>query len=778
MEPLADPFDGIPVLDLTPKGQPVPQRLKKPKVLREIFVQARDDDKQAAMNRADCQDLLDGGAPYDDKELEEAGVPQTTNINFRGAEDRLEKAMAPYYRMVQAEDLLVRTPTKYGDPEEREYFSQVLSEEISSIYRKSRWWTVQTPRLLHKYIWDGLGIGFFRDNRDFRYRAAGLGQFYFPRQSFTDENEHEVIVASDKMGVAGQGSLWEKISKAKEGEDEVEGWNVAAVKKAIQKATAGDAPYQDWELLMDELKNNDLSVANKAREVRIIHGFVQEFDGTVSHYIATEECYIDGGGPDDEDFLYICRGDYTEVNQVLTMFAYGLGTNTKTHGIRGLGYKIYPFEQQFNRSMGRMIDCGYMASSMMLKAVGKDADYSNAGYQMIGNSAILDPDFEFANVTMPDLADSVMPVIEQMRQLRNERTSGYTADSVFDGDQRKTKFEITAGLEQTAELSDVEQDFFFLPFITLMRESVRRLSSRSYVRMDPGGKEVQKLRLRLAKRGIPLEALFQIDLDEVTVVRGIGGGSASSRTLKLQSLEEMYGRMDDVGKANYDWDKAASRVGTEQAARYFSRDVTPRTTTDTQIAILQNAQLIQGINIPVLGTDRHLAHAREHLKPLVEMYEAAELGQIDLAEAATQFNLLYEHTVEHVTMAEGDPATEQEVAALNEMLQRIGEVIGNGLKEAEARAQEAEEQGEPGEGPSVEEQARLQEAQNKIDMARESNAAKIEAMQESNRVKNAIADAAAGAKIRRDDFMAKAKAAQMKAAAKKATKKAAKKAVK
>jgi len=762
------PFDGIPLLDTDKKGDPVPERLKKPEVLRSIFTQARDDDRLNAINRAETQDLLDGGTPYVEAELVEAGAPQTTNLNWGGAADRLEKAMAPYYKMIQSSDELVAVKTRYGSEEDRAYFEQVLSEEITALYRGARWWVVQTAQLLHKFVWDGVGIGHFRDKRDFRYRAAGLGQFQFPRQSFTDENEHEIITAIDEMGLAGRGSLWEKIRNAPDGAKTHNGWNVAAVKAAMKKGVnSGDSTYQDWETLMDEIKNQDLAVANRTRRIRVIHGFVQEFDGTVSHYITTELSCKER--QEEEEFLYVCRNLYRNVNQALTLFTYGLGTNTKTHGIRGLGYKIYPFEQQVNRSMSRFVDAATMASSFVLKATGKDADYTNAGYQMIGNAAILDPDFEVATVTIPDLTRSVVPVIELMRQQRNERTSGYTADGVLDGDQRKTKFEIAAGLEQNAELSDVEQDFFFLPFDTLMRESIRRLADRKYLSLDPGGDEVRELKLQLTRRGVPLEALYQIDIRHTHVVRGIGGGSASARTLALSSLADQYPRMDDVGKANYDWDLASNRVGTVQAQRYFARNGAPRTTIDTQIAILQNAQLLQGLEIPVLGTDRHLAHAREHVKPLVEMSELIELGQMESVEAA-RYNPLYAHAVEHVTLATGDPATEQEIAALNEILQRIGEHISNGLKEAEAAA---EAEGQPESGPSVQEQAKLQESQAKIDMARETNAAKIERETESARSKIAIADAVAGAKIRRDNFLAKSKAAAVKKApAKKAAKKA------
>ena len=767
------PFDGVPLLNIDEKtGKVPPARLTKPSVARAIFTRAREDDKENALNRADMQSLLDGEPPYTDQELSDAGAAGMTNLNFQGAPDRLSKAVIPYWRMIQSTDEMVRTPTLYGAEEDRAGWSQILAEEITEAYRESDWFVYQTARLMHKFVWEAVGVGFFRDKLDWRYRSAGLGQFYFPRMSDADESEHEIICSIDEFGVAGKTGLYRKIANAPEGAKDHHGWNVPAVKKAIAKATTANKTWQDWETLTAEIKNGDLNVANQTAKVRCVHMYVQEFDGSVSHYILTEECYCNQ--EKDEEFLYVCRGKYRNVRELLVCFFYGIGTNTKTHAIRGLGYKIYPFEQQFNRSMGRMIDAGMLASGLMFKYSDENS-YANAAYQTVGPCSILDPEAEVVQFTPPDLQKSVYPVIEEMRSMRNEQTAGYSSDGVFDGDQRKTKYEIAAGLEQNASLSDVEQDFFYLPFQRLIQESIRRMTNRKLTVEDPGGREVADLKLRLAKRGVPLEAFYQIDVRRVKIVRAIGGGSAASKTLALDQIGEMYERMDDVGRANFDWDKTVDRVGSAAASRYFTKGGERRTTLDTQIAILQNAQLMQGLEIPVLPSDKHLAHAREHVKPLVEMFEAYELGQVEAKEAAVQFQFLYNHAAEHVAMASGDPATMNEVAALNELLQRVGEVISNGLKDAMHDSEEEAAQGGEASGPSVEQVARLEEARQRLDIARQDADAKRQIMLEAAATKRAIADADAAARIARERRSADAKAEIAKKAAKKAAKKTAKK---
>jgi hypothetical protein len=131
--------------------------------------------------------------------------------------------------------------------------------------------------------------------------------------------------------------------------------------------------------------------------------------------------------------------------------------------------------------------------------------------------------------------------------------------------------------------------------------------------MSPWNPEVRKSWICvfwLVKRGVPLEAFFMIDVKNVTAVRAIGNGSAGAKTLALQQLEELFPRMDDVGQANYNRDRAVDIVGTENAGRYFTRTGEKRMTLDTSIALLQNEVLLQGGDVPVLPGDKHLAHAR------------------------------------------------------------------------------------------------------------------------------------------------------------------------
>ena len=737
--PLTKDFDELDLAVPKATGEMPRERLTDPSKLRNIHARFREEDRINAYNRAMAQALLDGEPPYDEDELRNSGQPDITNLNFQGAETKLEKAKAPYYRIINTGETLLNVTTLHGAAEERPEWEQIMAEEITRTIRGCPdCFPYEAERLIHKYVWEGVAIANWEDDLDWRFRASGMGQFYFPRRVAPTESKQDVVTCEAEYTIT---DLCEKIRP-----EDCAPWNREAVRIAITKATSDEPAYQDWERLMEAVKDNDIYVNSMLPKVRVIHGFIKELDGRVSHYITTENDCGENG------YLMKSRCVYANMTQAFVMFPYGTGTNTKLHGIRGLGYKVYPFEQQRNRSVCRMIDQGELASSLILQAE-DETSYANMGLEYMGNLAAIPPGFKVVPMTMPDLQRSVLPAIDLMTQLGNERIAGYTSDNVFDGDQRKTKAEVMAQLGQSAELSSSELDFFYSPADRLGQQMVRRMTRRGYVAEDPGGSDIVELRLNLTRRGVPLEAFYKIDWERTTFARVIGAGSAAARTIGLESMKELRPLMDDVGQNTLNRELAVDAVGRENAEKFFPRDAVKRTTYDTQIAILQNEAFMNGGNCPVLPSDKHLAHAREHIKPLVAMYEQAQAGQMPLAEAAMTYSDLFAHTVEHVDLIQGDISASEEAAAMEQMLQRIEEIIANGMKEAEKLAQEqaGAEQAAGGQ-MSVEQQERFAKAQAEVELMKMKTRAGIENEQETTRARIAMKDAEAAAAIRRKNL--------------------------
>jgi hypothetical protein len=743
------PLDSIPLLTMNREGEVPPSRLKNASSARTIYVRFRDDDLPNARNRALMLDQLGGGPPWDQSVLDNEGMNDTTNLNFGGSEQQLERAMAPFYALVQSPENLVSVSTNFGPLEDRDDLNSILSEEISRTIRSWSGFTFNTAKITHHFVWDGVAFANFPDDTDWRYSGSGLGEYFVPRQTFPSEDTLEVVVRRDTYTVT---QLYRSIANPDLACDL--GWNVEATKIAIQKAAPKTPNFYDWELMEDQIKNNDLWIANTCSTISVLSFLIREFDGTISHYLTTED---DQG---TEEFMYCSRQKYREMSEQLVIFTYGIGVNCKTHGIRGLGYKIWAFEEQRNRSLSRMIDQGTLASSIMLQATDEET-MGNAALTYIGNQAIIDPTFKAVPFNIPNLEQTTMPVLAEMERLRNDRVSSYSSENVFDGDQRKTKFEVGAALQQNASLSSVSLDFWYSPYERLIRQSVRRMSRPSYVPGEPGGREVADLRLRLLKRGVPPEALYLIDHQATKVVKAIGSGSASAKTLSLQRVSDLRPAMDDVGQQKLNRDLAIDAVGVAKANEYFPPNGEKRISPEYGIAILQNYELLRGNEVPVLPTDRHVVQAEAHFKPLMESFDAVEKGQAPIEQIAQQMQLLFSHTADHVERIDGDPATQAKAAEFRQILQQVGEVISNGLRKAQAQAIKAQEEGgqpgQPGqpedqssEGqppPDAEQIAKFEKHKAEMQMAREKHDQKMQELLQESALKRGIKDAEAAAQI-------------------------------
>lgn len=745
---LSKDFDDLGLAKPTEKGAAPKERITSPQKLRDIHVRFREDDRINAHNRALAQGILDGEPPYAAIDVEDN--PDITNLNFQGAEEQLERAKAPYDRILNSGENLLSVKTLYGEEQERTEWESIMDEEISETIRGCEEFPYESDLLVHKHVWEALGIAHWKDDIDWRFSASGQGKFFFPRGAAITEARQEIVTLESEMTIT---ELYTKAIKDAEncqceGKCECCGdWNRKVAIEAIRKATNREPNFTDWEQIMEEVKNNDLFVGTRLPVVRVVHAFVKEFSGKISHYIIPEEAC-----DSEETFLYCSRETYASMSEAFVLFPYGKGTNMKIHSLRGLGYKVYPFEQERNRKIGRVLDKANQQSSLMVQA-SDETDMANISLTYYGDMAVLPPGISFPNVPAMDLARNVMPAIDMMERLRNNRTAGYSQENVFDGDQRKTKAEVMAHLEQSAALSDSSINFFCNPMDRLLQQMIRRMTAKGYHPSMPGGEEVRELKLRLVKRGVPLEAFHRIDWKRCKLVRVIGAGSSAAKTLGLQRMQELRPRMDDVGQKALDRELAIDAVGVAGANKFFPRDGQFRTTAETQIAILQNAQLMQGIEIPVLSSDSHMPHAREHLKPMVTDYPLVEKGEITEAEFAQKYIMLYPHTVEHLQMVEGDLTVSEEAASMRQMLQRIEEFINNGIKALEAEQQEAPPEQAPA-GPTPEQAAAFGKAEAEVEAMRLKTQAQIENEQMKTQAQIAMKDAATAADIRRKNLVA------------------------
>ncbi len=680
------PIDDL-MLETAPKeGKPPVSRLRDARSGHELYKKLVEADDTSSANRAAIQAMFDGESPYDDAELEEAAQGYRTNLNFGEAETLLEQAQAAYVDILHSVENLVSVKVTEGEAAKRVQWEETISEEVS---RAIRAWPAFNYNYLancRNFIADGVSVSYFENELDWRWRVSSLSEFFIPRQTPASESEIEVAacVRSFQAHQLYQFVKDPEVAKAT-------GWDVDEVRAAISEArSATQATYGEWERVQKELKNNDIYFGATASEIKVVHLWVQEFDGTVSHFIIRE----DG---DSKNFLYKKLSRFPSMDRALVFFTYGIGTNGTYHSIRGLGYKIYPHVQVSNRLRCQMVDSAMLASTILTQAETEEAA-EQMGLVYGGAVSMLSPGAKTIDRQLPNLSTAVLPAVSDMSAQLQARAGGYTSNVINDTRER-TKFEVATQLEQLSRLSVTSLNLFYEPWQRLLREATRRILRKDYTRREPGGASARDVRLRCMQRGVPAEVIDSVDFSRTTVVRAIGAGSQAARQLIYAELEGARNDMDVQGRIQYARDRAASRVGWDNVDKYIPPVPDARPTTDERFAEIENNTLMFGGEATARPNDLHTVHIQVHLGMLQKQMETVDSGQAELKAAAVPMQRIHQHAVQHLEMLVADATAGDEVNLFRQQLQQVGEYIYNGIKQLQAEQAAAMRQSQEGGSP-------------------------------------------------------------------------------
>ena len=731
--------------NVTETGAPPRARVKDSKSLYEIYKKLKDADDKSSKNRAEIQAMFDGVPPYSDTDLVASGQAYRCNVNFDEAAAILESAMAGYVDLTHSVEHLLTLKTDYGDSKQRLEISQILAEELTRAIRSWPQFHFNYLLLAQYFIAHGVGIVYWEDDIDWRWKVSMFGDFLIPRKTLACEDEIEVAVCVRSYQAH---QLYKFIEDAEAAADM--GWNVEQVRKALMKAAQGEiGAFTEWEKLQVEFKNNDLFTGTAcASEIKVLHAWVKEFDGTISYYMTLEN-------NEAEEFLCVKRNLYRHINSAFVFFPFGIGTNGYYHSIRGLGYKIFPQIQLSNRLRCQMADGAMLSSTLLLQPQNEQA-LEELNFTYYGPYSVLAPDqINVVERAMPDVSKTAMPFLQDLTSQMQYKTGAYeNALAAVNNSKEKTKFETQAILAGQSKLSLAALNLFYEPWGRVLKEVVRRFICGCYVDGEPGSREILEFKARCEMRGVPPEAIAAIDIDSVRPVRAIGAGSEAARLLATDELTQLMPGFDEYGRKAAIRDRVAARFGYDLADRYTpAPDSEARPVIDVKMAMLENQDLRGGAEIEILPNENHLEHAKVHLAALAELAEAVESGGASVEQVISGLVSLFGHVTQHVEQVSMDTTIPEEGAMLRQALQQFGEIVNNGMKQVQRmQEQQAASEPEAAAGPEQNDfadklQQKLQEHQMKLQMMQEVHQTKLNLRVAEVRQKLALRDAEVANKI-------------------------------
>ena len=730
-----DSLDGLDSLD--EKGSPVESRIKNVKSALKIFHGLLKADEQSSFNRARIDAMFDGANPYDQAKLNSSGQGLKTNLNFGEAQRLLDIALSAYVDLSSSLERLVDVKGTQGEDSERGDLEAVVAEELTHLIRSWPEFQSHYLRLCTSFIKHGTGITYFDTPDDWKFRVGSFADILIPRQTPSSENAIDIAIGRRNYHLH---ELYNFIKNPEVAERV--GWNVEEVKRVMMKcATSHKSRYSEftnYEALQAELKNNDIHTGYENPTVAVLHYWVKEMDGAISHYISSEN--------KADDFMYKKLSRYEKAENAFILFTYGVGSNGTYHSIRGLGHRIFNHIQTSNRLRCQMIDGAMLGSAVMIQPENQRA-LDELGFTYYGSYAVLSPNVNIIEKAVPNLSTAVQPALTDISNQLSLNTDTVSTYGPQQGSPYRNQMQVMSDIDVSTRLSGASLNLFYNSWTRLLREVVRRVITTK--KPDFAVKDFMQ---RCEARGVPESFVKTLDLSRTKAVRSIGNGSKAERLVALRELLGIAGSFDEVGRRNLTRDIVSTRVGHDLADRYSPQMEQPRPTIDLKIAELENQSFMDGDPLSVQSNELHGFHLEAHIPALMQLIEALNQGTADPVQSLPALQAFYQHIGQTVQFAATDETLKAIVGEANQALNFAEEVINNTSKQVQKMQRDAAEaQGamDPEQGlQAQDEQIKLDLLRQKAELDIEIRKAKLNQSQAEFAQKQAQRDAEVAIKLR------------------------------
>lgn len=687
---------------LDEKGEPVKSRLKDVSSALSIFNNLQKADEASSINRSRVDSMFDGASPYDGNRLNASGQGLKTNLNFGEAQRLLDISLSAYVDLYSSLEKLVEVRGTEGQRSEIKDKEDIVSEEITHMLRSWPEFHNSYLRLCTTFVKHGTGVAYFDTPDDWKFRVGSFADILIPRQTPADENFVDIAVGRRQYHLH---ELYSFVKNEKAAEKV--GWDVAEVKRVIMKnvttqGRTGTNYSSDWESFQAELKNNDLFHSFQNPTVSVLHFWVREMDGSVSHFICGEE--------KPKEFMYQKLSRYEKPEQAFVMFTYGVGSNGTYHSIRGLGHRIFNHIQTSNRLRCQMIDGAMLGSAVMIQPENQRA-LDELSFTYYGAYAVLSPNVNIIEKAVPNLSTAVQPALNDITNQLALNTDTVSTYGSQQSSPYRNKMQVVADMDIQTRLSGASLNLFYASWTRLMKEVVRRLVENK--RRDSSVKDFYA---RCAARGIQESFIKTLDVSRTKAVRSIGNGSHANRLVSLRELQAVSGQFDETGRKNLTRDIVATRVGHDLADRYMPQQEQERPTIDVKIAYFENQDMMEGKPVPVVSNELHATHLQVHLPALNQMLQQLNEGAADPVQAFPALQAFYEHVSQTVQALAGDPMQKMLIGEAKQVLNFTEEMIYNTSQKIEKMKREQAEAGgqEQSEDSAMASKMREAEVKNKI----------------------------------------------------------------
>jgi len=703
------PADTTPlsVQTISAEGTPPKRRVATITAAWSAYKKAKDSNLKRDQRFSDIAGIYAGFPPTPPATQERNGMADMPNINTKQFQAKVDTYRNTWMAMAAQGDGYVEVLAEHDDPMEAERRGKVLTEEMNSAIRR---WDNPDFEQGNQYILEtaardtqmglyGIGIAFFPDSIDFRFKMIPTRRVLLPDGTRLSMDNTSAMWIEDQMSVT---DLYAK--------RKLPGWNENAILRNLyahvelvsQNRYTG---YAEW---VNQIRNNDAWLLSEFQPVRLIHMFTKEFDGTITHSMFTDLFGNLGADElakrkDADSFIYDKLKVAKRWQQVLIPFADNAGPECDWHGVKGFGDLIFDGCHLNNLMFNRGAAGAVISNMLMFKGM-SESDTQKLDQITMTHLGIMAPGLELEQVRFQADIEGALSIVGMGSQLLAENTRISPQNDKTTTGEQPTATQVTADRADRAQFSTLQiMVYRSVGLDVLFSEMYRRLAqpASKYPPAWGGGEVAKRFRDRCAKRGIPDGELM--DVKCVRANRNIGSGDLA---LDLMKGKELMGiATPGKGQLNARKEIAAALKGVEMISA-FVEEAEPQPGQD-EVQIDNENNLIQLGQPPIAfgfqDQERHVAKHMELLSQAAQMIPQLMqqgIGPQNLEGAKKLSNLMaagVAHVGQHVQLMASIPRTgtapamyEQVVAEITKQLhnlQQLGQSLEEDVQKADVQAQ-------------------------------------------------------------------------------------------
>lgn len=604
--------------------EPPVSRVQDASSLRGVARRLIIDDEPRSRERAITRGLLQGNPPYNPARRKAAGQQWMANLNFLEGEASIDSARVPYYQIFSGVKEYVMCRTKWGrDEQERTEASAKIAKHLQKLFKG--WpefdWHIQnmTAEMLR---WGYAPLVYDPDPTKWKFKSVESRCVMVPKDTASLVDDRLVTLLLIESFTISE--LWDKIRDEKAAQDA--GWNVPAVKRAIQQAGAstGNAqtpwtatPWEEWEV---RLKNNDLYWTTNGQVIYTYRALVQEFrkEGIkISQFIVTQNPVYDnftvGRGTletesDDAGFLFRHIDRYDSYSEAIIMFFQNTGYGT-WHSVRGMAMKGFKHWDASNRLKCKALDAAFQRCAIVLQTDTMEAQ-DNLQLMVFSDRTILPRGTKVAQTGFAGDTEGVMAVDRMLTNHLANNLGVYNQRTLTRDDGRgemPTATQVQNQVLKEANLSQGQISIFYTALDLLYTTTLDKVVKSS----EP---DAVAFRTSCEEDGVPIEALQ--DMDWVIANRESGYGSSAMRQQNLQQFAPFVPSLPEQGKSNFIDMQIAATLGVDKVEVLNPKTYIPQE--DDSVAAAENGTAASGSTPIVSSGNDNVRHIQIHLQDVAQ----------------------------------------------------------------------------------------------------------------------------------------------------------------